>query len=47
MDEFLEYLRSLDVNKQMRMLFMLEASIYLCEDYDYDTNLVHAQIIKI
>lgn len=34
MDEFLEYLRSLDVNKQMRMLFMLEASIYLCEDYD-------------
>ncbi|REC47560.1 hypothetical protein DRF67_10995 [Chryseobacterium pennipullorum] len=38
MEEFLKYLKSLDSNRQMRMLFMLEAGIYLSDNCDYYTD---------
>ncbi|SHJ88845.1 hypothetical protein [Epilithonimonas mollis] len=35
---FITYLKTLDVSKQKRMLFMIEASLTLYNDPEYDTN---------
>ncbi|MEE6128340.1 hypothetical protein V2E39_13180 [Chryseobacterium arthrosphaerae] len=38
MEDFLKYLKSLDINKQKRMLFMVEADFYLYESIEYNTD---------
>lgn len=38
MENFLKYMKSLERNKQKRMLFMLEAGMYLYEDFSYQTD---------
>lgn len=37
-DSFTKYLQTLDVHKQKRMLFMIEAELHLFEDLDYNTD---------
>ncbi|SEM18218.1 hypothetical protein SAMN05421856_101595 [Chryseobacterium taichungense] len=37
-NEFIDYLKNLDHNKQKRMLFMIEAELTIFDDFDYNTN---------
>ena len=37
-DEFIDYLKSLDPKRQKRMLFMMEAELTIFDDFNYNTN---------
>lgn len=40
-EQFIDYLKGLDINKQKRMLFMIEAGQTISDELEYDTSFGH------